>query len=234
MTLEQKCLFFRCRPRQRVGAEYPHLPGPEPDSFPGGRYKIEAAATGFTTALAAGRGKVGEVKHVTMTLAAVPAVDPAAAAAAAAAQAVPGVPGGNIPLHVEVSPPCDIYLAGVLRAQNATTLDIAMPEGKYEVSFVHPDFVKVRRDVQFKADKPTKPLKVDLTAGEGGISVRGGKAGLKIFVDGRSAGVTTPGVVRGIKPGRRNVELREADGVTVVSAQSVVVGDSPGNQVVQF
>jgi serine/threonine protein kinase len=203
-------------------------------AFPGGRYKIEAAATGFTTALAAGRGKVGEVKHVTMTLAAVPAVDPAAAAAAAAAQAVPGVPGGNIPLHVEVSPPCDIYLAGVLRAQNATTLDIAMPEGKYEVSFVHPDFVKVRRDVQFKADKPTKPLKVDLTAGEGGISVRGGKAGLKIFVDGRSAGVTTPGVVRGIKPGRRNVELREADGVTVVSAQSVVVGDSPGNQVVQF
>ena len=28
--------------------------------------------------------------------------------------------------------------------------------------------------------------------------------------------------------------LRESDGVTVVSAQSVVVGDSPGNQVVQF
>ena len=46
--------------------------------------------------------------------------------------------------------------------------------------------------------------------------------------------MTTPGVVRGIKFGRRNVELRESDGVTVVSAQSVVVGDSPGNQVVQF
>ncbi|MBI5167857.1 MAG: serine/threonine protein kinase [Candidatus Eisenbacteria bacterium] len=202
-------------------------------AWPGGRYKIEAVAAGFTTALATGRGKVGEVKHVTMTLAPAPVVDPAAAAAAAA-QATPGVPGGNIPLHVEVTPPCDIYLAGVLRAQNATTLDIAMPEGKYEVAFVHPDFVKVRRDVQFRSDKPTKPLKVDLTAGEGGISVRGGKAGLKIFIDGRSSGVTTPGVVRGIKPGRRNVELRESDGVTVVSAQSVVVGNSPGNQVVQF
>lgn len=94
--------------------------------------------------------------------------------------------------------------------------------------FRHPDFVETRREVQVKADKPTKVLRVDLTAGEGGISVRGGKAGLRIFVDDRSSGQTTPGVVRGLKPGRHKIELREGNGTTVVATRSVVVANLGG------
>ncbi|MFN8587431.1 MAG: serine/threonine-protein kinase [Candidatus Eisenbacteria bacterium] len=204
-------------------------------AIPAGKYKIEASATGFTTALANGRGKAGDIRHVVLTLAAAPpGSTPAVPLVPATTAAGTSAELASIPLHIEVTPPCDIYVDHVLRASAATSADVAMPPGKFEVSFQHPDYATVRREIQFKVDKPLKPLKVDLGAGEGGISVRGGKAGLKIFVDGRSSGVTTPGVVRGIKPGRRTIELRESDGVTVVRSQSVVVGDSPSNQVVQF
>ena len=63
---------------------------------------------------------------------------------------------------------------------------------------------------------------------------RGGKAGLRIFIDDKSTGVTTPGVVRGIKPGRHKIELRDALGGAVIASQSVIVADSPNNQPVQF
>ena len=47
-------------------------------------------------------------------------------------------------------------------------------------------------------------------------------------------GVTTPGVVRGLKPGRHKIELRDDKGGAVIATQSVIVADSPNNQPVQF
>ena len=92
-------------------------------------YKIEAVAAGFTTALATGRGKVGEVNFiVTMTLRHRAARRSGCRRRGRRRAGDPGRAGRNIPLHVEVSPPCDIY-PPACPAQNATTLDIAMPEG---------------------------------------------------------------------------------------------------------
>ncbi|MBI5168186.1 MAG: hypothetical protein HZA61_01730 [Candidatus Eisenbacteria bacterium] len=207
--------------------------------LPAGKYKVEASAAGFTTALAKGSAKASEVKKLALTLASAPA-DAAASGATTGATTNTAVvpvteePADGIALHIEVTPPADITVNHVLRAKAAPSVDVKLGPGKYEVVFEHPDFPKIRKEVQLKAGKTAKPLRVDLSAGEGGISVRGGKAGLKIYVDGRSTGVTTPGVVRGLKPGRRTVELRESNGVTVVASQSVIISDSPQNQQVQF
>lgn len=209
---------------------------------PAGKYKVEASAAGFTTALSKGSAKAGEVKKVALTLASAPAdaataggTTPGASGAAGTA-VVPATedPADGQPVRIEVTPNADIFVNHVLRAKSAAFVDVKLAPGKWDVVFEHPDFPKVRKEVQVKAGKSTKPLRVDLAAGEGGISVRGGKPGLKIYVDGRSSGVTTPGVVRGLKPGRHTIELRESNGVTVVASQSVVITDSPQNQPVQF
>lgn len=209
---------------------------------PAGKYKVEASAAGFTTALAKGSAKAGEVKKVALTLASAPTdvataggTTPGAPGSAGSA-VVPATedPADGQPVRIEVTPNADIFVNHVLRAKSAAFVDVKLPVGKWDVVFEHPDFPKVRKEVQVKAGKTTKPLRVDLSAGEGGISVRGGKAGLKIYVDGRSSGMTTPGVVRGLKPGRHTIELRESNGTTVVATQSVVITDSPQNQPVQF
>ena len=210
---------------------------------PAGKYKVEASAAGFTTALAKGSARAGEVKKVALTLASAPAA--AATTAGGATSGASGATGSAVvpatedpadgqPVRIEVTPNADIFVNHVLRAKSAAFVDVKLPVGKWDVVFEHPDFPKVRKEVQVKAGKTTKPLRVDLASGEGGISVRGGKPGLKIFVDGRSSGVTTPGVVRGLKPGRHTIELRESNGTTVVATQSVVISDSPQNQPVQF
>ena len=86
--------------------------------------------------------------------------------------------------------------------------------------------------MQVKAGKSTKPLR-GISRPARAASVRGGKAGLKIYVDGRSAGVTTPGVVRGLKPGRHTIELREQRRDRGRLAERGDL-DSPQNQPVQF
>ena len=206
-------------------------------ALPAGKYKVEASAAGFTSALASGKAAGGEVKRIALTLASAPAnVTPPPAPVAASAPVVPATadPADGIAQSITVVQKSDIYVDHVLRAQGATQVDVKLPPGKHEVVFENPDFIKVRREFQLKAGKSSKPIRVDLAAGEGGISVRGGKPGLRIFIDDKSTGVTTPGVVRGIKPGRHKIELRDDKGGAVIATQSVIVADSPNNQPVQF
>ncbi|MFN8587414.1 MAG: protein kinase [Candidatus Eisenbacteria bacterium] len=202
--------------------------------LPAGRYKVEASAAGFTTALATGKTLAGEVKKLSLTLASAPATPATPATPEPTPVAAVAEPADGVPARVEVAPAADIYVDDVLRAKSSASLDLKLSPGKHAVRFEHPDFVKVRKELQIKAGKAPKPLRVDLAAGEGILSISGGKPGLKIFLDGKSTGVTTPGVVRGVKPGRHTVDLREANGATVVSSQSVVVADSPVNQPVKF
>ncbi|MCC6649684.1 MAG: PEGA domain-containing protein, partial [Candidatus Eisenbacteria bacterium] len=207
-------------------------------ALPAGKYKVEASAAGFTSALATGKAAGGEVKRIALTLASAPAnvTPPPSTPVPASAPVVPATadPADGIAQGISVVQKSDIYVDHVLRAQGVTQVDVKLPPGKHEVVFENPDFIKVRREFQLKAGKSSKPIRVDLAAGEGGISVRGGKPGLRIFIDDKSTGVTTPGVVRGLKPGRHKIELRDDKGGAVIATQSVIVADSPNNQPVQF
>lgn len=67
--------------------------------YAGGRYKVEAIAAGYTTATTTGRGKVGEVKHVALTLAPAAPAAPDAAAGDASAGTAPAPPATPAPAN---------------------------------------------------------------------------------------------------------------------------------------
>ena len=59
-------------------------------------------------------------------------------------------------MRIEVRPNADIFVNHVLRAKSAAFVDVKLPVGKWDVVFEHPDFPKVRKEVQVKAGKTTK------------------------------------------------------------------------------
>ena len=119
-------------------------------------------------------------------------------------------------------------------ASHVSDLVINMPQGTHEVSVVNPDFVSVRRQFNVRAGNKLKAYRVDLTSGSGRLAVSGPRNGLKIFVDDRYSGESTPGVVSA-GAGAHMVTVREWNGTTIVGTQRVIVDPARvGSQPVVF
>ena len=126
---------------------------------------------------------------------------------------------------VECEPEATLVVDGVTYPSLVKRADLSMGPGEHRFRFVHPDYKEAVQFKKFKAGDKSEKVKQDFRTGEGILSISAGSTGLQVFVRGKFRGYT-PIVVREVKPGRCQVELRDKSGKTVIATKDVIVENS--------
>lgn len=133
-------------------------------------------------------------------------------------------PGGT-KVTVECEPEAQLVVDGVTYPSLVKRADLSMGPGEHRFRFVHPDYKEAVQFKKLKAGDKSEKVKQDFRTGEGILSISSGATGLQVFVRGKFRGYT-PLVVREVKPGRCQVELRDKSGKTVIATKDVIVENS--------
>ena len=126
---------------------------------------------------------------------------------------------------VECEPEAQLVLDGVTYPSLVKRADLSMGPGEHRFRFVHPDYKEAVQFKKLKAGQKSEKVKQDFRTGEGILSISAHSTGLQVFVRGKFRGYT-PLVVREVKPGRCQVELRDKSGKTVIATKDVIVENS--------
>ncbi len=151
----------------------------------------------------------------------VAATAPAATPAPAAAPA-PAPVGGGVPMDVDVSPASDVLVDGAVVARGVTHATVSLAPGSHTVTLAHPDYARASRSFNVKPNANLKPWKVDLAAGVGWVRVSGPRSGLRIYVDGKDSGSTTPAAVK-VPAGTHSVSVHDWTTRAQLAEKRVVV-----------
>jgi hypothetical protein len=133
-------------------------------------------------------------------------------------------PGGT-KVTVECEPEAQLVVDGVTYPSLVKRADLSMGPGEHRFRFVHPDYKEAVQFKKLKAGDKSEKVKQDFRTGEGILSVSASSTGLQVFVRGKFRGYT-PIVVREVKPGRCQVELRDKSGKSVIATKDVIVENS--------
>jgi hypothetical protein len=126
---------------------------------------------------------------------------------------------------VECEPEAQLVVDGVTYPSLVKRADLSMGPGEHRFRFVHPDYKEAVQFKKLKAGQKSEKVKQDFRTGEGILSISASSTGLQVFVRGKFRGYT-PIVVREVKPGRCQVELRDKSGKTVIATKDVIVENS--------
>lgn len=133
-------------------------------------------------------------------------------------------PGGT-KVTVECEPEAQLIVDGVTYPSLVKRADLSMGPGEHRFRFVHPDYKEAVQFKKLKAGDKSEKVKQDFRTGEGILSISAPSTGLQVFVRGKFRGYT-PLIVREVKPGRCQVELRDKSGKTVIETREVIVENS--------
>ena len=126
---------------------------------------------------------------------------------------------------VECEPEAQLVVDGVTYPSLVKRADLSMGPGEHRFRFVHPDYKEAVQFKKLKAGQKSEKVKQDFRTGQGILSISAGATGLQVFLNGKFKGYT-PVVVREVKPGRCQVELRDKAGKTVIATKDVIVENS--------
>ena len=134
---------------------------------------------------------------------------------------------------VECEPEAQLVLDGVTYPSLVKRADLSMGPGEHRFRFVHPDYKEAVQFKKLKAGQKSERVKQDFRTGTGILSISASSTGLQVFLNGKFRGYT-PVVVREVKPGRCQVELRDKSGKTVIATKDVIVENSSKSVDVRF
>ena len=175
---------------------------------------------------------------------------PGAPAAAAAGGVTATTPGGtlaaptgdvsfawsadSIVVDITAAPPCEIFLDDVRVASAATHWTKRVIRKQWTVRIDAGEYGTREQKKKPRSQDTIMAFKLDLTAGEGGVYVRGPRNGLDIWIDGEYRRAATPSPVRPLKVGPCLVEVRDRRTGEVVASKKIVVKEGSNNLVVDF